>query len=316
MQIDRKRYFFGLGYSYYRKIYRKLFRSEAPYYKLNGIKVVGKPASANQIISQMLLSDEPCMIARFGSVEMSVLNNYYAKILGIQQNYKKNVRKALCLNAGFFPDDEQLIDKFADKMLESCEALDVVGLWNDVQEIYTVKTFAPRARGVRLYCLEPYYDLESTWTQTLKGQKVLVVHPFAETIEKQFDKKNHFFSETFWPECEWITFKAVQTIAGERDARFATWFDALEYMECEISKLEFDVAIIGCGAYGFPLAAFIKKMGKKAIHLGGATQLLFGIRAKRWEHTELSRYFNEFWVSPSEKERPVNAELVEKGCYW
>ncbi len=316
MKIHRISYFWGLGYSYYRRMYRKLFHSDAPYYVLNGKKVEGRPKYVNQIISKMLLSNEPCMIGRFGSVEMSVLNNYYERMLGIQKHYREKVRKAICLNAGFFPDDELLMDQFAQTMLESCEALDVIGLWNDVQEMYTVKEFAPKAKGVRLYCLEPYYDLETAWTHALKGKKVLVVHPFADSIEKQFSKKEYFFSPTFWPDCQLLTFEAVQTIAGKRDERFTTWFEALEYMKSEILKLDFDVAIIGCGAYGFPLASFVKRMGKKAIHLGGATQLLFGIRAKRWENTELSRYFNEFWVYPSEKERPENANLVENGCYW
>jgi threonine dehydrogenase-like Zn-dependent dehydrogenase len=36
----------------------------------------------------------------------------------------------------------------------------------------------------------------------------------------------------------------------------------------EIGKIDFDVAILGCGAYGLPLAAAIKGMGKQAIHLG------------------------------------------------
>ena len=48
-------------------------------------------------------------------------------------------------------------------------------------------------------------------------------------------------------------------------------------------RLEFDVSIVGCGAYGFPLANEIKKKGKVAIHLTGATQLMFGIVGKRWE---------------------------------
>ena len=52
---------------------------------------------------------------------------------------------------------------------------------------------------------------------------------------------------------------------------------ALNYMFDEAMKKNFDVAIIGCGAYGFPLAAKLKQAGKIVIHLGGATQLLFGI---------------------------------------
>ena len=43
-------------------------------------------------------------------------------------------------------------------------------------------------------------------------------------------------------------------------------------------KFDFDVALIGCGAYGFPLAAKLKTAGKQAIHLGGVLQALFGIK--------------------------------------
>lgn len=82
---------------------------------------------------------------------------------------------------------------------------------------------------------------------------------------------------------------------------------------------DFDVAIIGCGAYGFLLAAEVKKMGKVAIHLGGATQLLFGIIGTRWER-ETPRFYrdvvNEYWVRPSAKERIKEADQIEQGCYW
>ena len=52
-------------------------------------------------------------------------------------------------------------------------------------------------------------------------------------------------------------------------------------MEERIGKIDFDVALLGCGAYGLPFAASIKRMGKKAVHLGVATQILFGIKGKR-----------------------------------
>ena len=85
----------------------------------------------------------------------------------------------------------------------------------------------------------------------------------------------------------------------------------------EIKKYDFDVAILGCGAYGFPLAAEIKRMGKKAIHLGRATQLWFGIKGKRWNDDPLTKsLYNDAWVSPSDAEKPANADGVEGGCYW
>ena len=96
-----------------------------------------------------------------------------------------------------------------------------------------------------------------------------------------------------------------------------TWFDALESMKREIDKRDFDIAIIGCGAYGFPLAAYVKSIGKKAVHLGGATQMLFGIKSKSWEDEPKFHYLiNEYWVSPKETERPANYKLVEGGRYW
>ena len=87
------------------------------------------------------------------------------------------------------------------------------------------------------------------------------------------------------------------------------------------------MALIGCGAYGFHLAAHVKRRGKKAVHLGGALQLLFGIKGKRWEDAlygavtlgEKGRYpalFNEYWVYPDEHYKPANANQVEGGCYW
>lgn len=95
---------------------------------------------------------------------------------------------------------------------------------------------------------------------------------------------------------------------------------ALDWMCQEALKIEFDVAIIGCGAYGFPLAVKLKQAGKQAIHLGGATQLLFGIKGKRWEENPVfgyvQKFFNESWVYPSESEKPQKASVVEGGCYW
>jgi hypothetical protein len=93
-------------------------------------------------------------------------------------------------------------------------------------------------------------------------------------------------------------------------------------MKSEINKQDYDVCLIGCGAYGFPLAAHVKRMGKKAIHMGGSLQLLFGIKGKRWENSNYnpiynySKLMNEHWVYPGEEEKPQNAASVEGGCYW
>lgn len=113
--------------------------------------------------------------------------------------------------------------------------------------------------------------------------------------EKIFDKA--YPGMDVLPKFDLQTIKAVQTISGNRDSRFQTWFEALSWMEEECRKREFYIAIIGCGAYGFPLAASVKRMGKIAVHLGGSTQILFGILGRRWENRKdfMSNVVNEYW---------------------
>lgn len=53
-------------------------------------------------------------------------------------------------------------------------------------------------------------------------------------------------------------------------------------MKEQNNKLDFDITLIGCGTYGLPLAARIKRMNKVAIHTAGWTQMLFGIYGERW----------------------------------
>ena len=68
---------------------------------------------------------------------------------------------------------------------------------------------------------------------------------------------------------------------------------------------------------GFPLAAKLKKAGKKAIHMGGVLQVLFGIKGASWDNDPVvSSLYNEYWVRPSDSEKPKSFGTVEGGCYW
>ena len=88
--------------------------------------------------------------------------------------------------------------------------------------------------------------------------------------------------------------KAPQTLPGDSYS-FSNWFETLDALTEETYKLDFDIALIGCGAYGFPLASRIKNLGKKSIHLGGATQVMFGIKGKRWDQrSRFMNLYNEF----------------------
>jgi len=105
---------------------------------------------------------------------------------------------------------------------------------------------------------------------------------------------------------------------GGQETGYHSWFDALTAMEEEMAREPFDVAVIGAGAYGLPLAAFCaRELGAQAVQMAGATQLLFGIRGKRWDdHPILSRLYNDAWVRPGQNEGIRNKDAVEGGSYW
>ena len=74
--------------------------------------------------------------------------------------------------------------------------------------------------------------------------------------------------------------------------------ESLESMKNDIYKLDYDIALLGCGAYGMPLGHFIKSVMKKtSIYIGGGLQILFGIKGSRWDnHETISKLYNELDV--------------------
>lgn len=67
-----------------RKLYGKAFRvSEKP-----SLTYEKNPGKASMMISELLLNDKPCMIARFGNTELATITNYIGVI-----NKRKNILK-------------------------------------------------------------------------------------------------------------------------------------------------------------------------------------------------------------------------------
>ena len=167
--------------------------------------------------------------------------------------------------------------------------------------------------------LEPYYH-ENPWSEALAGKVVLVIHPFADAITKQYEQNRAklFADSKILPTFILKTIKAVQSIAdNKQQTPFKDWFEAHSHMCNQINATDFDVAIIGAGAYGLPLASHVKSLGKQAIHMCGATQILFGVFGSRWETNPIINGFqNAHWIRPSADETPKGAGKVENACYW
>lgn len=286
--------------------------------KVNPQTIAGKKViqDAENIIYDKVMRNQPFMMARYGSVELSIIVKYVTKQMGLIKEIPDKHMNVLCNNAGFFPNNKYLAEKFAELMIESSKQVDLLVAWNDIMEDYVIKMFAPQTQLIRYASMEPFLNT-NPWSAALEGKKVLVIHPFEESIKHQYSKREVLFeNQKVLPDFELKTLKAVQTIAGNLSG-FETWFEAFQYMLEKVKGIDFDIAILGCGAYGFPLAAEIKKMGKQAVHLGGGTQILFGIKGKRWDNvSEIKKLYNQYWISPNESERPKDFNTIEGGCYW
>jgi hypothetical protein len=286
--------------------------------------------SASNAIRSLIEGEAPAMVSRFGSTELGALIRYDVRSKhgkeGVLQRlkyifgridrfyYDTSQRQAMENMSGFFPTDDDALDRFGARVLNDAREVNILGSW--LADESRLSYLFPKAEVCTLAELEPYFH-GSPWTVALEGRRVLVIHPFAKTIESQYrDRQGIWAGRDVLPAFDLVTLKTAMTIAGQRNG-YASWFDALEEMESKVSATNFDVALIGAGAYGFPLAAHVKRLGRKAIHLGGALQILFGIRGARWDsRPDFQRFFNEHWVRPPPEERPLNAEIVEGACYW
>lgn len=288
------------------------------------------PNIVSQLIYSKLISDKPCMIARFGSTELSALVNYlgvnssthsYLKYIQGKQPewwWNKNIMNQMQQWSGFFPPTPENMQKFGELMIKDIPMVDILGSWIPQEKLF--KEELKQVISVNLELLNPYWS-NTPWTKALAGKKILVIHPFAETIKRQYARRKLLFKNPdILPPFELKTIKAVQSLGGTN--QFKNWFDALQWMKNEMDKTDYDICLIGCGAYGFPLAAHAKRQGKKAVHIGGSLQLLFGIRGARWENPHYNETYNyatlmnEYWVKPDENEKPKNAQQVEGACYW
>lgn len=298
-----------------------------------GIKQISSN-ELNEYIYKGITSKSPFMVARFGFfeleaalypylVKLSIWKRYKLfaqkkiKFLRYTQAYAQELMNPLCNNAGFFPNDIRLMSRYFNRLcVNDSPCCDCLCCSEWIREDLAKPFLSEDVKYAALNHMEPY-DYANPWSRALAGKKVLVIHPFAKTIEKQYQNRKYLWQNpNVLPDFELKTIKAVQTIAGET-SDFNTWFDALHYMEQQMDAIDYDVAIIGCGAYGFSLAAHAKRMGKKAIHLGGATQILFGIKGKRWDELPaVNKFYNEYWVYPSVDETPKHKDRVEGGCYW
>jgi hypothetical protein len=175
-----------------------------------------------------------------------------------------------------------------------------------------------------LYCY-PYQFVERlvfenstlfrVFSSVLPGKKVLVISPFADSINANFANRHSFFKRNYvYPEFDLQVYNTPITYSGlpEEFYPHADWFETLEAMKSDIAKLDFDFALLSCGSYAMPLGLFIEKsLKRKAIYVGGVLQLFFGIMGRRYENQWFQEQINpEKFIYPVERERYLRNMII------
>lgn len=277
--------------------------------------------AGNRWLSEVIRSGRPSAVGKLGSSECWAL----AWHLKLNRFYKYTWAPPgfgdldLFEQSGVFPNTPESFHRFAEVYLDRLADLDGCAVWHNIGESEILARHVPRVRRLGLTALEPYF-FASPWSAALAGKRVLVIHPFEASIRSQFARRKELWPEgrEVLPECE---LEVIRAPFGFSANSFPDWSTMLRSMEEQTEALHrrwpIDVALIGCGAAGLPLAAFVKRLGGIGLHTGGATQLFFGIRGGRWDKMlEFQRFFNPSWVRPLSDETPSEASRVDQGGYW
>jgi len=283
----------------------------------------------NGIISTALNREAPCAIGKVGTTELMGLEYLDRRI---QLRWPKSASwerpaQRLYMCSGVFPVAEKTFLAWAETYRASLSLLDVVGQWQPANtylakyEDACLHEYAPGAERCGGALVSPLQPI-APWVQELLAFRWLVITPFVETAKSQLPRLPSLgiypteSADKLTRLRKTISFLASPPFAYMQPPQETDWMTTLNKMKSSMGKMDFDLALIGAGAWSLPLAAHAKAMGKKAIHLGGVTQLLLGIRGGRYDQSGIYSRDNSAWRNPLPAETPINCGLMENGAYW
>lgn len=248
------------------------------------IKFLSKNDS-NDFIYRKLLDDEPFFAERIGANELECMVEYYYMLnreKGGTSSYHDNLKLVMKRGAGFYPTEDSYLDRMVQIYTKNFQNMDFIwNMWLSRFENMLYMRFYNIRQNIGKYKDTAFlYDIEKPWTEALYGKKVLVIHPFEQSIKQNYENREKLHkNKKLLLEFKLITFKPVQSIADEMPG-FSDWFEALESMEQKISNIDFDIALIAAGAYGLPLAEYCKSIGKKALYIWDGCNFILALKGK------------------------------------
>ena len=232
-------------------------------------------------------------------------------------------------NSGIFPADPNFYATFVEFYVATLRQLDYVGLFLEpaAMEAELIRFHGLRNQLTYFQDQEPDRSSPSNaancYLPYFAGKRILLVCPFANLLRQ---RATQVIFQGVWSKTgkKWFYPAHVDALefpygfAATTQARYTTALALLDHITGEIARREFDVALIAAGGLAIPLAAFVKRMGKIGVSLGGHLQVLFGVLGKRWREMPGWRetYVNEWWIDMPDVYKPVEPNVGDLGSYW
>jgi len=275
--------------------------------------------SSKGSFEKTIRSGQPFVAGKIGTAELLALEFHDRRIripcLGL--GWRRSARR-LATNAGFFPLSKRAFVRWNVIMRKAISQMDFICAWQGDEFLKTyesrlIASLNPKATIVGLE------SVGMSMLPEIASSRWLVISPFVDSMRAQLPRLGEVHHNSARQGIDWkkisknCRFLRCPLHWHLAASPFSSWKEGLDRLAEAAAVEDFDVALIGAGAWSLPLAARIKQTGRSAIHTGGETQLIFGIRGKRWDDYN---FYNSAWISPSPEETPQANQKIDDGCYW
>ena len=306
---------------------------------VTGPIVLKLPEAAQLLCKQISNAEGGWATGKFGTSEFDAIRHYRQRKISPNLVYPEKIVQSITVNAGLWAAEgktiDETIDDWAEAMLQAAATLDLVVIWNPVfprQEELFLDEFVPFKGRIPLRALEPFYSPESQYTLCMTNGSICVVSPFADTIKAQWGRRSYLFPIDGIAGKMWLPTQQLHTVKAPFGPNMCpqnmnlSWspeilkagpMAAVKRLADEVQATGARYVFVGMGALSLVLVAELKRRGLVALHTGGGTQIMFGVKGERWKyHNVISKMFNDYWVRPTAEETPSLASSVEGACYW
>lgn len=264
-----------------------------------------------QLVSTMLTAPGPTYLGRIGGCEFDASNAYFNDPARFADPNVHGPHLARVMElAGYFDFDHDYGNfvRFLEGQIEAYRGSDNLIYCNkalvtkfernvffpgDMKLLRHVCTGKTLINYAFLEGAMPFLRSFKTWGE---GKRILVVSPFSQSLEFQYQRKNDLIADYTFPDFELLTYKSPVTWSTMEDTQETmglttnNWHEELARMNEGISKLDFDIAFLSCGSYAAQTGHFIRhEMGRSAVYTAGSLNLLFNIYGKRFGTPPYSR---------------------------